>query len=296
MPTHMAAYTLQMRLQCGLTTPGALPSTKLVPSKEVAIRNTGHEKLRITVLLCARENGMKCKPYVLLNRKRPIPEVVKEFSGKLVLSWSGKLWMDDESTSDFLDRVLGRALFQSRLLVWDAFHAHLSKATKAHLRKINLHTAVVPGGCTKFVQAPDVCWNKPFKAKIQDLYEEWMDIGEKSYTTAGNLRAPSIATLCSWIVAAWDSLSSDMILKSFKVCGVSNAVDGSEDGEIHCFKPSGPCAEGLALLKEKHVQMFESGQQELADLDMGNEEETGEDESDKESDNESVHSVELTTA
>uniref|UniRef100_A0A915D139 Uncharacterized protein n=1 Tax=Ditylenchus dipsaci TaxID=166011 RepID=A0A915D139_9BILA len=34
------------------------------------------------------------------------------------------------------------------------------------LKWCGIDTAVVPGGCTKFIQAPEVCWNAPFKAKF----------------------------------------------------------------------------------------------------------------------------------
>ena len=29
----------------------------------------------------------------------------------------------------------------------------------------------IPGGCTKHVQAPDVSWNKPFRAKVSEEYD-----------------------------------------------------------------------------------------------------------------------------
>ncbi len=121
-------------------------------AKEVSVRTTGHDKMRVTVMLLARADGYKCKPYVLLPRKRPDPRVVEKFKSKLFLAWAGKVWMDDELTSDFLQRVLGSTLFGKRLLVWDAFRCHISESTKKRLRELKIHTAVVPGGCTKFVQ------------------------------------------------------------------------------------------------------------------------------------------------
>ena len=38
------------------------------------------------------------------------------------------------------------------------------------------------------------------------------------------------------VLESWASLSSEVIKKSFKVCGLNLAVDGSEDPLIHCFK------------------------------------------------------------
>ncbi len=45
-------------------------------------------------------------------------------------------------------------------------------------------------------------------------------------------------------------MTPEVIQNSFKVCGVSTAVDGSEDDLIHAFKPDGPCPQGRELLEE----------------------------------------------
>jgi hypothetical protein len=108
--------------------------------------------MRITVMLTGRSDGFKCKPFVLLPRKRQIPEIQKKFGSKLHLVWCGKVWFDDELTAEYLKRVFGPFSFGKRLLVWDAFRCHLSKSTKKELKSNSIFTAVVPGGCTKFVQ------------------------------------------------------------------------------------------------------------------------------------------------
>jgi hypothetical protein len=106
--------------------------------------------------------------------------------------------MDDELTAEYLDRVLGQSLFSQRLLIWDAFRCHISSSTKKKLRQLNIHTAVIPGGCTKFIQAPDVSWNAPFKAKIRQYYDEWIATGDRmEYTAAGNPRPPGMAAYLS---------------------------------------------------------------------------------------------------
>jgi hypothetical protein len=35
-----------------------------------------------------------------------------------------------------------------------------------------------------------------------------------------------------WIITAWQCISSDVILKGFKKCCISSAVDGTEDGTL----------------------------------------------------------------
>jgi hypothetical protein len=63
------------------------------------------------VLLTARSDGLKCKPFVLLDRKRQIPAIVEKFKNKLALSWKKKKWMDDELTEDYLMEIFGHALW-----------------------------------------------------------------------------------------------------------------------------------------------------------------------------------------
>ena len=42
----------------------------------------------------------------------------------------------------------------------------------------------------------------------------------------------------------------ELIVKSFKTCGLSLPVDGSEDDKIHCFKKEGACPDGASRLRE----------------------------------------------
>ena len=39
-----------------------------------------------------------------------------------------------------------------------------------------------------------------------------------------------------WVTEAWNSLSKDIIVESFKHCAISTELDGSEDLNIHCLK------------------------------------------------------------
>lgn len=192
-------------------------------AKSIPLKGTGHEKLRFTVVLTANGAGAKLKPYVVFSggvRKIKELQEKKQLSGNLVAT-SKNGWMNEELTKDYLQRVMGKLCFRRRILVWDAYRCHLSEATKRELKSgYNITTAVIPGGCTKYLQAPDVCWNKPFKAALHELYDAWM-VGDddKEYTAAGNLKAPSFQVVLEWVKVAWDTVDQELIKKSFKVCG-----------------------------------------------------------------------------
>lgn len=45
--------------------------------------------------------------------------------------------------------------------------------------------------------------------------------------------------MCDWILAAWCSTSPKIVEKSFKVTGISNDMDGSEDFMINDIEKEG---------------------------------------------------------
>ena len=111
--------------------------------------------------------------------------------------------------------------------------------------------ALIPGGCTKYLQAPDVVLNKPFKGHIMESYDEWLASGVHQYTEAGNMKPASRYLVVGWILESWNGVEKNLIIKSFKSCGLNLMTDGSKDHLIHCFKEGQPCANGLDMLKDQ---------------------------------------------
>ena len=116
--------------------------------------------------------------------------------------------------------------------------------------------AIIPGGLTGHIQPADVSWNKPFKEAYNELYGEWTATGEKSYTQAGNIRAPNKLQCLEWVKKAWESVSQDIVIKSLRCCGISVKVDGTEDIEIHCIKDGGIAAEAFAEISQRTAALL----------------------------------------
>jgi len=158
--------------------------------------------------------------------------------------------MNEELTKSWVQNVLGRLSFTGqRLLAWGAFRRHLADTVREELRISRVDTVIIPGGCTKYIQAPDVSWNKPFKKYVREKYDDWMADGIHEFTANGNMRGPPREMIVDWILAAWDSLDKQLVIDSFKHCALTVTTDDSEDAQIHCLKPSQPCAAGLDRLK-----------------------------------------------
>ena len=60
-----------------------------------------------------------------------------------------------------------------------------------------------------------------------------MITGSCEYTPAGKKKAPSRNTVLRWVKQAWCDIPEDMVRRSFKTCGISNALDGTEDDAIY---------------------------------------------------------------
>ena len=44
---------------------------------------------------------------------------------------------------------------------------------------------------------------------------------------AGNMRAPPLPTMAQWVLESWHDVKDHVVVKSFKKCCISNAMDGS---------------------------------------------------------------------
>ncbi|MES9884208.1 MAG: hypothetical protein ABW185_25465 [Sedimenticola sp.] len=202
--------------------------------KTVAVRTSGAEKSHFTVVLSCLADGTKLKPMVIFKRKTMPKE---KLPAGVVVEVNPKGWVNETVCNIWLEKIWdkrpGALLKRKALLVWDMFRAHLVESVKKTLQRLNTHQAVIPGGTTSILQPLDVCLNKPFKVNMRKEWHAWMIEGPTELTAAGNLKKPTIPLVCGWVVKAWDAIPSDMVARSFKKCGISNSMDGSEDDQLY---------------------------------------------------------------
>ena len=78
-----------------------------------------------------------------------------------------------------------------------------------------------------FMQPAETSWNKPFKTAYRELYNEWMALGRKQYKAAGNVKPPDKLLCLEWVKRAWERVTQELVVTSFKACGISNKEGGS---------------------------------------------------------------------
>ena len=217
-----------------LNMPGEATVT-LTGNRSVPVHTTGHDKARFTVVLVAIADRKKLNPFVVVKSVRLVAELDREPG--VIVAYGKNGWMNESLTKDWVKRGRGTLSFGHRLLVWDAYKCHLMQTIKNIVdRQTQSDIAVIPGGLTRLVQTADVSWNKPFKAAYKDLHNEWMISGKKTYIAAGNVHAPSKLLCFCWVKKTWNSVTKEVIVKSFEACGISVSVNGEDDSKIHCIK------------------------------------------------------------
>ena len=89
-------------------------------TKDVPLKTSGHEKVRVTVCLTARGGGRKLKPFIVFAAaKRESKALHEEFKSQCSISSSGNGWMNKELTLRWVKEILGRFSFNKRLLARD---------------------------------------------------------------------------------------------------------------------------------------------------------------------------------
>ncbi|GBC08015.1 hypothetical protein RclHR1_07860009 [Rhizophagus clarus] len=181
-------------------------------------------------------DGTKLPPICIFKGKQ-MPRGEKAPPGVIVwFQESG--WMNADLMKHYVSYLnqIRMSSGQSRLpamMVYDSFRGHLEESVKQKFKENHVELAVIPGGLTSICQPLDVAINKPFKDNLRREWYHWMNNGGAGYTPAGNLRRAKISEVCGWVKRSWNNVSEEIIIRAFKKCGISNALDGTEDDEIY---------------------------------------------------------------
>ena len=119
-------------------------------------------------------------------------------------------------------------LNQPSVLVLDAFKGHLTDSVKNQLLKLNTEL-VIPNRMTSALQPMDVSINKPFKDRLRQQYLIWISDPARELTETGKIRSAAPSEVARWVSVAWKANPESIIIRSFKKCCISKALDGSED-------------------------------------------------------------------
>jgi hypothetical protein len=180
-----------------------LPSNTTVKqsgSKTVSILSTSHERSNFTVVLACLADGTKLPPVIIFKLKK-IPR--EEFPEGIVIRANSQGWMNEEEMIWWIENIWTkrsrRGSNPKSLLVIDSFSGHKTDTVKKRFREKKKDLAVISGRLTSKLQPLDVFLNKPFKAKVRNLYNHWMSEAIKEYTSSGKIKRPSYSLVATWV-------------------------------------------------------------------------------------------------
>ena len=201
--------------------------------KTVTIKTSGHEKTHYTVVLACCANGTKLPPMLIFKRKMLLKE---SLPCGVVVHVQEKGWMNQDGMKLWWKKIWmrrsGALLRKPALLVFDQFRTHLTEETKKLAADSKTQVVVIPGGFISQLPPLDVSINKPFKNSMREEWTKWMQDAKSNLTPTGKVRKPILGEVCSWVIKAWNGVKPEVIIKFFKKCGISNAMDGTEDDAI----------------------------------------------------------------
>ena len=120
-------------------------------SKEVPVKSTGHDKVRVSVCLTKEANGTRLKPFIVFKGdKRESKALHDEFHRQCSVASSAGGWMNEELKLRWCKKILGQFSFRKRLLAWYSYKTHVTDNVKKAFTKSKIKTVIVPDAQNTF--------------------------------------------------------------------------------------------------------------------------------------------------
>ena len=206
-----------------------------IGTRTVKVKSFGNEKSRISCLLCITGGGLKLPPLIVFKGKPNGKLYNKLINNSYVLKKNifiecqENAWVTEAIFYKWLESIWFRTFktkpSKGTLLVFDRAKSHFSDRINELFKNNSSKFSLIPPGQTKYVQPLDVSINKPFKAAMHRAYTEFQ-------ISNGNTKTPTHENIIEFVYNTWykpDIIKEDIIRNSFKTCGISNNLDGSED-------------------------------------------------------------------
>jgi hypothetical protein len=74
---------------------------------------------------------------------------------------------------------------------------------------------------------------KLFRGFMHEEWTKWVEAPTHHITRTGRVKRPSISNVCEWVKSSRQRVKTETTVKSFKKCGISNALVGSEDDILY---------------------------------------------------------------
>ncbi|CAM9493736.1 unnamed protein product, partial [Pylaiella littoralis] len=202
-------------------------------AKGARISTGGKEKERFTLCLAVMAGGGKV-PLRIIFKGTPFIPPTKSGKGKSTQPRKG--WCDARECTLWLTeswklRPNNGSIIKQRpsILVLDDFKCHKDEGFIADLlKRANTIVILIPGGLTPLLQSVDRMLNKQMKRLLRGMYTAHTATAVAD-TRTGKLKPPGRGQVSTWCKQAWAQITPELVKTCFKICGLTLALDGSED-------------------------------------------------------------------
>ncbi|CAM9986755.1 unnamed protein product, partial [Pylaiella littoralis] len=199
----------------------------------ISTGGTSKEKEGFTLCLAVMANGSRV-PQRIIFKGTPFIPPTKSGKGKSTQPRKG--WCDARECTLWISeswklRPNNGSIIKQRpsILVLDDFKCHRDEAFTADLqKKANTIVILIPGGLTPLLQPLDRMLNKQMKRLLRGMYTAHTAKAVTDPKT-GKLKPPGRGQVSTWCKEAWAQITPDLVKTCFKICGLTLALDGSED-------------------------------------------------------------------
>ena len=242
-----------------------MPPSKTIAkkgSKTVFIRTQNQEKVRISVLLTIAADGTKLPPFVIFKDKKhgKNEENLKKLSmvqnGEVFIACNENAWSTTHIMKKWLNKVWIPYITKKNpednrgLMIIDSAPSHIKPSLLDYITKKKQKYILIPPGMTRVLQPLDVSINGPFKQYMKNLY-----IDECIRNKDINMKI-SREQILKWILEIWHDetkIKKEMVEKSFKICGISNSLNGEEDTMIQVINKINE-EDGITMPEDESTQ------------------------------------------
>ena len=151
------------------------------------------------------------------------------------MAFQEKAWSDEKVMRGWINDQWKPACDGNMLLVIDVHKAQKTPDISHRFEQSNTNVVYIPPGTTSLIQPLHVVFNAPFKAAVGRLATQHVQDNLDAYVQGSIPATDRRVLFTKWVAQAWEEVSSnkDAIVRSFKKCGISLAIDGSQDSEIN---------------------------------------------------------------
>lgn len=148
---------------------------------------------------------------------------------KIFIVCQDNSWVNESIFYMYLNQILFKSSEKNSnnktMIVFDRARSHFSERINELFEYFKSKYSLIPPGQTSYIQPLDVSINKSFKSAIHKKYTQFQ-IDNK------NSKKPTRENIIDFIHDIWyeeSIITKEMIINAFKICGISNSMDGSED-------------------------------------------------------------------